>query len=950
MSRRRPLEEVSERSTSSGADGEQEMADQDDDPTAPMAVTEKDLAQLCRMDTCDIKSMIRPDTTRIGKAFDSMMGGVKASGTTAICARSLKRHQDPNVAIERCFTAFSGRGKTSLTTREFARRLSTLSMEWSGNFSKEEYLALAQDIGQEDTPGIVSLESFKGAAEAGSLHLCPEHSPLRSEKGTVVDSAPAAKVALQDASGLDGGGGGEACHVAEFDDTSRDGSRSCARRANGAEGSGTAAQENLEVTLRKAASRARSAGEDVWKLLDDSIQAGLAETQNSEDDKTLTSDDVAAQPSVSQDVLRRFLSKLDVQVLPSPVLSPTSRPQSIVPQGGDDEAVASSFLSIRNAFEERSKGSRGESPIKRGEPTQSPPSRSPSGALASERERGRAAAVSSVCDRYLRVLSRDTASVRSRVQLYNQELARTLGEAESLISHSAAVNTKILPLSAGPDADSGCEQPPRVSLDASTGSGSLWASPGSVRTGGTRAACGDGGRGIAVIPVEVGGRAIAMAGSRGGGGTVSVSPADGPISAFSRISPVERADPSHPKLEIKRRPCSTPRRKAAGAQLASPSSPTRGGLGRYPGHGGGGGGVDGDPRTPAGVRREESTNENGTKIVASDRVAKLLLATLAGTIEKRTPSPVPPSPVVEERRIAVAPKAACFDPPSVRNGLAGLTADEVDKVLLRVEASTPGAVSCWKSPANSRRGPQSCGTERLTPSAAGWESTAGAQQRHRQKNSDGSFGWFDAQGSPRGRGSSGRGGEGIEGRIISGAEGRGGGGARRVRQMMKITHHQPQQMPPNHGDSGMFRVPPSTAQTPIERRNTWGIEQTQWAGSGGENQDASEGFIGSNPMYTHKVEVAEKHTFFAQKNHASPKKAGVANSSASRSSAVSQGSSHDGLHGYEVTATAPARNTRRPVRAFQRLDEDVYDGFLHCAKKNTGKTNSKGFRRAFGET
>lgn len=99
------------------------------------------------------------------------------------------------------------------TLGKFARRLSTLSMEWSGNFSKEEYLALAQDIGQEDTPGIVSLESFKGAAEAGSLHLCPEYSPLRSEKGTVVDSAPAAKVPLQDASGLDGGGGGEACHV-----------------------------------------------------------------------------------------------------------------------------------------------------------------------------------------------------------------------------------------------------------------------------------------------------------------------------------------------------------------------------------------------------------------------------------------------------------------------------------------------------------------------------------------------------------------------------------------------------------------------------------------------------------------------------------------------------------------------------------------------------------------
>lgn len=567
----------------------------------------------------------------------------------------------------------------------------------------------------------------------------------------------------------------------------------------------------------------RSAGQDVWKLLDDSIQAGLAETQRSEDDKTITSDDVAAQPSVSQDVLRRFLSKLDVQVLPSPVLSPSFRPQSAVPQGGDEAAVVSSFLSIRNAFEERSKGSRGGSPIKRGVPTESPPSLSSPGALASEGERGRAAAVSSVCDRYLRVLSRDTASVRSRVELYNQELERTQGEAESLISHSAAVNRKSLPLSAGPAADGGCEQPPRLSLDVSTGSGSLWASPVSVKAGGGRSRCGDGGRGFAVIPVEVGGKTTARAGGRGGGGTVTARPSDGPISAFSRISPVERADPSHPKLEIKRRPCSTPRRKGAGAQPASsPSSPARGSLGRYPGHGGGvGGGVDGEPRTPAGVCRGESTDDIGTKIVKSDRVAKLLLATLAGTIDKRSQSPVPPSSAIEGRRIVVAPKTTCFDPPSVRNGLAGLTADEVDNVLLRVEASTPGAVSCWKSPANSRRGPQTCGTESLTPSTGGWGLTKEAQQRHRQRDRarDDSFGWFDAQESPRGRGSSGRGGEGTEGRIMSGKEGRGGGGARRVRQMMKITK-QPQQMPPNHGDSGMFRVPPSTARTPIERRNT----------------------------------------------------------------------------------------------------------------------------------
>ncbi len=44
-------------------------------------------------------------------------------------------------------------------------------MEWSGNFSKEEYLAFAQDISDEDMPGFVTLESFKYASTAGSTSL-----------------------------------------------------------------------------------------------------------------------------------------------------------------------------------------------------------------------------------------------------------------------------------------------------------------------------------------------------------------------------------------------------------------------------------------------------------------------------------------------------------------------------------------------------------------------------------------------------------------------------------------------------------------------------------------------------------------------------------------------------------------------------------------------------------
>lgn len=39
-------------------------------------------------------------------------------------------------------------------------------------------------------------------------------------------------------------------------------------------------------------------------------------------------------------------------------------------------------------------------------------------------------------------------------------------------------------------------------------------------------------------------------------------------------------------------------------------------------------------------------------------------------------------------------------------------------------------------------------------------------------------------------------------------------------------------------------------------------------------------------------------------------------------------------------AATYARSTRRPVRAFERLDEDVYDEFLNCTKKG-----GRGIRR-----
>jgi len=68
-------------------------------------------------------------------------------------------------------------------------------MEWSGNFSQEEYLALAQDISDEDMPGFVTLESFKYASTAGSTTLSQGFASFsrkrRDESSTLVSATAA---------------------------------------------------------------------------------------------------------------------------------------------------------------------------------------------------------------------------------------------------------------------------------------------------------------------------------------------------------------------------------------------------------------------------------------------------------------------------------------------------------------------------------------------------------------------------------------------------------------------------------------------------------------------------------------------------------------------------------------------------------------------------------------
>ncbi|CAM9470835.1 unnamed protein product, partial [Hapterophycus canaliculatus] len=692
-----------------------------------MVVSEDDLALLCQMPAPAVKNMMRPDISRIGKAFDGMMGRVKR--------RSLKRHQDPSVALERCFAAFSGRGKTSLNTPEFARRLSVLSMEWSGNFSKEEHLALAQHIADEDIPGMITLESFRFATEAGATFFAPEH-PSPQEKQRIVDNRLAAATNTSEPAEVSGR---DECDASLFPGNTR---VSGVRTTRYIEGYKTNARDALEITLQQAASRARSAGQDVWKLFDISIQESLAEDRDAEDSDTPTSEEVAAQTCLTPEIMRRFFSKLGVYVLPSPSRPPPPPPPpSCLPAS----PPTSSLIPTPSAFEINKRGVRGNGLVKSASPAPSPSSLSPSVVRAAAEA---ATATTSVGDRSLRKISGDPTSVRCRVDILNKELARTQKETEYLMTRAATTSLKVSP--PPPEEiniynSDGFEYSQCLSLGINSGG----CSPSSPSSG-----CG--GVRNTHVAVEVGERFVARTVGRGGDcarGAPRISPRGGSVAAFSRISPVERADPSHPRMELKPRPSSTPRKRAGGAKK-SPSSPSAddGQTQQHPGH--------------ASTSIATADADGGTRstppetvITKSDRVAKLLLAALAETKGKKPVSPVH-TPATEKRRIASTPKAACFDPPSVRNGLTGLTTGEIDDILLRVEASTPGALSCWRSPvsvkdsnATTRQGPATFSTMSLSPSAAGTElTTAEAQlERRRLRNysQEASFDWFDARGNSR---------------------------------------------------------------------------------------------------------------------------------------------------------------------------------------------------------
>lgn len=137
---------------------------------------------------------------------------------------------------------------------KFAKRLSTLSIQWSGRYSKEEYRSLAQTISENDTPGIVTLDAFTCAAHAGSLSVRGAGGDNRN-RGAERNTQFA----------RDGSSGAERCEVEEFqvDQAGDDGglvasgeSLRGTKPGTGGE-STTYHREVVEATLKRAASEAR---------------------------------------------------------------------------------------------------------------------------------------------------------------------------------------------------------------------------------------------------------------------------------------------------------------------------------------------------------------------------------------------------------------------------------------------------------------------------------------------------------------------------------------------------------------------------------------------------------------------------------------------------------------------------------------------------------------------
>lgn len=143
---------------------------------------------------------------------------------------------------------------------KFAKKLSVLSMEWSGSFSREEYLALAHIIAEEDNPGVITLESFKRAADLGSVALAAFARPRTGNFAHGYYSHGDAGHGVGEIEGVQDDAGSRDSAVeypgGEESETATDGKE---KRGGGEKTQFS--RDAVEATLRRAASEAR------WGLL-----------------------------------------------------------------------------------------------------------------------------------------------------------------------------------------------------------------------------------------------------------------------------------------------------------------------------------------------------------------------------------------------------------------------------------------------------------------------------------------------------------------------------------------------------------------------------------------------------------------------------------------------------------------------------------------------------------
>ncbi|GMI18929.1 hypothetical protein TeGR_g726, partial [Tetraparma gracilis] len=147
-----------------------------------------------------LKRLVAPDLKRVEGAFVELMTRVMVRGEAV---------GNADKALARSFEVFAGRAATSVSTTQFATKLSTLSMSWS-SFAGDECLALALSLDLSGRGETVTLQDFKrfansrcgpGAAAKGGASGLTSRADASEMDETYFDDE-------DDAEGEGGGGGG----------------------------------------------------------------------------------------------------------------------------------------------------------------------------------------------------------------------------------------------------------------------------------------------------------------------------------------------------------------------------------------------------------------------------------------------------------------------------------------------------------------------------------------------------------------------------------------------------------------------------------------------------------------------------------------------------------------------------------------------------------------------